>query len=230
MRISFFTFGLLGLLSFCITGCDVIDDPVIPLTIGYRGEAPAPSFEAMTAGPQHVLLEDFTAHQCGNCPPAGALAEQLSDTHDGRLHVLAVHAGSLAAVSDAPFDTDWTNAEANAYWSQLAFQVNPIGRVNRRGGPTEIVSPNNWSALVDNELGLTPCCPHSRRCHCRSQCLGRRSLSCAHHIFRSHHRRSSVGFAPQRKPPHCSTTGLRERPRSHHRLRAQPHVARKFER
>ena len=156
MRISFFTFGLLGLLSFCITGCDVIDDPVIPLTIGYRGEAPAPSFEAMTAGPQHVLLEDFTAHQCGNCPPPGALAEQLSDTHDGRLHVLAVHAGSLAAVSDAPFDTDWTNAEANAYWSQLAFQVNPIGRVNRRGGPTEIVSPNNWSALVDNELGLTP--------------------------------------------------------------------------
>ena len=82
MRISFLSFGLFGLLSLCITGCDVIDDPVIPLTIGYRGEAPVPSFDAMTTGPQHVLLEDFTAHQCGNCPPAGALAEQLSETHD----------------------------------------------------------------------------------------------------------------------------------------------------
>jgi hypothetical protein len=156
MRISLLTFGLLGIFSLFVASCDVIEDPVIPLTIGYRGEAPAPSFEAMMTGPQHVLLEDFTAHQCGNCPPAGALAEQLAETFEGRLHLLAVHAGSLAAVSDAPFDADWTNAEANAYWDQLAAQVNPIGRVNRRGGPSEIASPNNWSALVDIELSLTP--------------------------------------------------------------------------
>ena len=54
-------------------------------------------------------------------------------SHDGLIHVLAVHAGSLAAVSDAPFDTDWTTPESNAYWDQMTAQVNPIGRVNRRG-------------------------------------------------------------------------------------------------
>ena len=152
-------FRLIGFLTtslLLLGGCDVIEDPVIPLTINYRGEAAPPSFDPMPTGDQHVLLEDFTAHQCGNCPPAGALAEQISQASDGRVHLLAVHAGSLAAVSDAPFDTDWTNPEANIYWQQLAFQVNPIGRVNRRGGPAEIASPNNWTALVNNELALTP--------------------------------------------------------------------------
>ena len=149
-------FGLAVIGALLLGGCDVLDDPVIPLTINYRGDAAPPSFDAMSTGPQHVLLEDFTAHQCGNCPPAGALAEQIAEDNDGLVHLLAIHAGSLAAVSSAPFDTDWTNAEANAYWNQLAAQVNPIGRINRRGGPEEIASPNNWPALVEAELALTP--------------------------------------------------------------------------
>lgn len=149
-------FGLAVIGALLLGGCDVLDDPVIPLTINYRGDAAPPSFDAMSTGPQHVLLEDFTAHQCGNCPPAGALAEQIAEDNDGLVHLLAIHAGSLAAVSSAPFDTDWTNAEANAYWDQLAAQVNPIGRINRRGGPEEIASPNNWPALVEAELALTP--------------------------------------------------------------------------
>lgn len=148
--------GLAAIGALLLGGCDVLDDPVIPLTINYRGDAAPPSFDAMSTGPQHVLLEDFTAHQCGNCPPAGALAEQIAEDNDGLVHLLAIHAGSLAAVSSAPFDTDWTNAEANAYWDQLAAQVNPIGRINRRGGPEEIASPNNWPALVEAELALTP--------------------------------------------------------------------------
>ena len=157
MRLSLLRpFSLLLIALATFQGCDVIDDPIIPLTIGYRGEAEPPSFDPLTDGPQHVLLEDFTAHQCGNCPPAGALAEQLAEDNAGLVHPLAIHAGSLAAVSDAPFDTDWTNPEGNLFWDQLAFQVNPIGRVNRRGGPSEIVSPNNWPALVSSELALSP--------------------------------------------------------------------------
>ena len=148
--------GLFGLALLLAGGCDVIDDPVVPLTINYQGAAEPPTFDAMTSGPQHVLLEDFTAHQCGNCPPAGELAAQLEEENEAVVHVLAIHAGSLAAVSDAPFDTDWTTDESNAYWDQLAFQVNPIGRVNRRGGPSEIVSPNSWTTVVSDELALTP--------------------------------------------------------------------------
>ena len=86
-------FGLAAIGALLLGGCDVLDDPVIPLTINYRGDAAPPSFDAMSTGPQHVLLEDFTAHQCGNCPPAGVLAEQLAEEHEGLVHVLAVHVG-----------------------------------------------------------------------------------------------------------------------------------------
>jgi hypothetical protein len=146
----------LAAITLLVTGCDTIDDPVIPLTINYSGTAPAPEFEPMTTGPQHVLLEDFTAHQCGNCPPAGELAAQIAEEHDGLVHLLAIHAGSLAAVSSAPFDTDWTTAESDFYWAQLDVQANPMGRVNRRGGTGAVVSPNNWTGTVNAELDLTP--------------------------------------------------------------------------
>jgi len=147
---------VMAVAALLVTGCDTIDDPIVPLTINYNGEAPAPEFEAMTTGPQHVLLEDFTAHQCGNCPPAGELATQLAEEHDNLVHLLAIHAGSLAAVSNAPFDTDWTNPESIFYWDQLDVQANPMGRVNRRGGPGAVVSPNNWTNTVNAELALTP--------------------------------------------------------------------------
>ena len=137
-------------------GCDIIEHPVIPLTINYRGEAAPPTFEAMSDGPQHVLLEDFTAHQCGNCPPAGALAASLEAESEGTVHVLAIHAGSLAAVSNAPFDTDWTTTESNYFWDQLDVQANPMGRINRRGGPGAIVQPTNWTTVVASELTLSP--------------------------------------------------------------------------
>jgi len=147
---------LLATALLLLGGCDVLDDPVIPLTINYRGEAEPPAFDAQLDGPQHVLLEDFTAHLCGNCPSAGRRAENMAEDHPGLIHVLAIHAGSLAAVNEAPFDIDWTNPESNAYWDQLANQLNPIGRVNRRGGPAEVVIPTNWNAQVAQELTLIP--------------------------------------------------------------------------
>ncbi|MDG2426740.1 MAG: Omp28-related outer membrane protein [Flavobacteriales bacterium] len=136
----------------CFSGCDVIDNPVIDLGIGYRGEALVPEFSLLTGGPRHVLIEDFTAHECGNCPPAAVVAEALAEGGGGLVHAIAVHAGPLAAVQDAPFDTDWTCEEAELWWSQLGIQVNPIGRVNRRGGSGASLPPTVWEAEMEAAL------------------------------------------------------------------------------
>lgn len=143
---------VLGALAIFSSGCDVIDNPVIDLGIGYRGEAPAPIFTALSEGESHVVIEDFTAHECGNCPPAAALAEALAEAHPERVHVIAVHAGPLASIHDEPFDTDWTCAEAELWWTQLAFQINPIGRINRRGGSSAILVPTVWEAEMNLAL------------------------------------------------------------------------------
>jgi thiol-disulfide isomerase/thioredoxin len=149
LTIAFTVFTLLAVLP---AGCDVIDNPVIDLGISYRGDAAPPIFSALNSGLSHVVIEDFTAHECGNCPPAALLAEALAEANPQRVHVIGVHAGPLAAAQDAPFDTDWTCEEAELWWTQLAFQINPIGRVNRRGGSGAILMPTVWEAEMNLAL------------------------------------------------------------------------------
>jgi hypothetical protein len=69
---------------------------------------------------------------------------------------MAIHAGNLAVTDDDHFDTDWTTEEGDVFWSQLAFQANPLGRVNRGGGPGNFLAPAEWQAAVDAALAGTP--------------------------------------------------------------------------
>jgi hypothetical protein len=137
-----FVFGL----SVAFTSCDVIDDPVIPVTTNYRENlyGPAPEFDLPTEPMQYVLIEDFTAHQCGNCPDAGVIAENIIDNYEEAI-LVAIHAGNLAAVNDQdPFATNWVTEEGQVYWDQLDFQANPLGRVNREGGTGNFFAPTQW--------------------------------------------------------------------------------------
>lgn len=149
-----FTFFLVATLAF-FSACDVIDDPIIPFTVGYQESVygPPPTFGPPSTTLKNVLLEDFTAHQCGNCPDAGVIADNILAANPGRVAVVAIHAGNLAVFSDTPpFDTDWTTEEGNFFWDQLDFQANPLGRINRTGGPGNFFSPSEWSSKVNEIL------------------------------------------------------------------------------
>lgn len=135
--------------------CDVLEDPVLPQPSGYRSDlygAP-PEFAPVSSTVQRVLVEDFTAHQCGNCPDAALIAEGLA----GELvSVMAIHAGNLALTDNDHFDTDWTTEEGNVFWDQLEFQANPIGRVNRRPNPGNFFAPAQWSGETAAALAEAP--------------------------------------------------------------------------
>lgn len=135
--------------------CDVIDDPVIPVTVNYNEElygAP-PTFGPPSTTHKNALLEDFTAHQCGNCPDAGVIAGNIIANNPGRAVLVAIHAGSLAAFNDSPpFNTDWTTPEGDFFFDQLDFQANPLGRINRKGGPGNFYQPSQWTAQVSEQL------------------------------------------------------------------------------
>jgi hypothetical protein len=144
-----------------LNACDVIDDPIVPFSVGYQEDVygPPPVFETPTTTTKNVLLEDFTAHQCGNCPDAGVIAEQILAANPGRVALIAIHAGNLAAVNpNSVFDTDWTTPEGNVYWDQLDFQANPLGRVNRSGGAGNFFSPAEWAAKTTEDLYQTATC------------------------------------------------------------------------
>jgi hypothetical protein len=139
--------------------CDVIEDPIIPNTGSYNEAVygPPPSFGAPTSTLKNVLLEDFTAHQCGNCPDAGVIASALITSHPNRVALVAIHAGSLAAFDEASssFNTNWITDEGEFYFNQLDFQANPLGRVNRTGGSGAFSPPTLWPGQTVDELELT---------------------------------------------------------------------------
>ena len=151
-------FSLLFLVG--ISGCDELEDLVIPVTTNYLESVygPAPAFEVLpqSEAVKRVLIEDFTAHQCGNCPAAAIIAEEIAANNEGLVSVMAIHAGNLANTDDDHFDTDWTTEEGDVFWDQLDFQANPLGRINRINGVGSFWAPAQWEDKTANELALTP--------------------------------------------------------------------------
>lgn len=141
-----------------VTSCDYVDDPVIPQTTGYDEATygPAPSFENATAAQQikRVLVEDFTGQQCGNCPEAALIAEQIQENNTGRIDVVGIHSGSLAVSDGNHYTNEFETEEGDFYFSQLSFQVNPAGRVDRAPDASNILAPAQWVEKVDDQLPL----------------------------------------------------------------------------
>lgn len=104
-----------------------------------------------------VLIEDYTGHKCGNCPPAAATAEALNIQYKDSLVVLAVHAGGFAATTPTPeYAPDYTSVAGNDWYAAppgFGFYTagNPNGMVNRRDFPTGThVKPyTTWGTIVN---------------------------------------------------------------------------------
>ncbi|MFT5185452.1 MAG: thiol-disulfide isomerase/thioredoxin, partial [Flavobacteriales bacterium] len=140
------------------TSCDYVDFPVIEQTAGYDEAkyGPAPSFENATTAQQikRVFVEDFTGQQCGNCPEAALLAEQIQESNAGRIDVIGIHSGSLAVSDGNYYTNEFETDEGDFYFAQLSFQVNPAGRVDRAPDASNILAPAQWVEKVDDQLPL----------------------------------------------------------------------------
>ena len=92
---------ILSIILFC-TSCDVIDDPTIKFEVEYNEEVygPPPVLTVTEQTGKNVLVEDFTAHQCGACPAAAIIAEELVENNGGKVFAIAIHAGNLAFTND----------------------------------------------------------------------------------------------------------------------------------
>lgn len=152
--------SIIGAAALILAGCDQLDDPIIPVTTNYLEAVygPAPTFESLPQGDavKRVLVEDFTAHQCGNCPAAAIIAEDLVANYEGQISAMAIHAGNLANTDDGYFDTDWTTEEGDVFWDQLDFQANPVGRINRINGVGSFWAPAQWEEKAVEEMNLDP--------------------------------------------------------------------------
>jgi hypothetical protein len=119
-----------------------------------------PSFTANTNTQRNVLIEDFTGHQCVNCPASTANMEQLIATNPDHIFGLAIHAGptgltGFQVTSAEYFTVLYCDAglEIGKHFGQdipgSAFLGNPAFCVNRTLANSQFTS--NAGAAIANK-------------------------------------------------------------------------------
>lgn len=151
IMLLFSAFGLIAGFFF-LGACDKIEEPFIKkITIDTTDTNQVI---------KRVLLEDYTGHNCVNCPKAAKIAHDLKETYGDRLIVLAIHAGGFAnPTPGGDFTYDFRTAAGTEYDSYFGISNagNPNGMVNRKGYPGEhILSPSGWAGSISSALLETP--------------------------------------------------------------------------
>ncbi|MBL7941278.1 MAG: Omp28-related outer membrane protein [Flavobacteriales bacterium] len=143
-----------------LTSCDIIDDPALDLGFVYNEDlyGPAPSFSPAPSSEhfKRVIIEDFTGHECGNCPTAHHIAEDLDTQYGDSLAVVAAHVTDLAAPNLPDFPAEYRTNEGNAWWAPFDGLGIPIGRVNRSGGISNPWPYTLWGSEVTAQFAQSP--------------------------------------------------------------------------
>ena len=112
MKLSRIFYSLLIISALFFQSCDKIDAPF--KEIGSGGND--------TTEVRTVLLEDFTAQQCPNCPTASKVAQDLKDHYGNKLIIMAVHAGILAE-PDSEYPNDYRTPAGNELYNDYGFGI-----------------------------------------------------------------------------------------------------------
>ncbi len=118
-----------------------------------------PIFPERTNPIKKVLLEDFTGHQCGNCPRAHEEAQNILNLYPNKIVLLSEHVGYFAEVRISgkytyDFRTQVGNEIDNEFGASAAGL--PKGMINRLTyNNSKIHDKNTWNTLVNQALQST---------------------------------------------------------------------------
>ncbi|MBA2422582.1 MAG: Omp28-related outer membrane protein [Chitinophagales bacterium] len=105
-----------------------------------------------------VLMEEFTAVACINCPKGHEIIADLLDSFPGRIEVVEIHSGDLAEpINDT--DPDFRTVDGNDLTNYLGpFPFQPSASIDRKlwevapGDFQRLVDRSFWSTFVKSEL------------------------------------------------------------------------------
>ena len=125
------------LAALCLAGCELIPD-----------EERYKPVDSRTGTRCHVLLE-FTGFRCVNCPAASELAQNLQQTYEGKLYVVALHPASN------PFTQgkyDYTCPAADSIYQWIGGNAStpfPAGNIDMKPFNGEwFANTNQWPTMV----------------------------------------------------------------------------------
>jgi hypothetical protein len=157
-----------------LSGCDKVVSPYVEGQCGtaqYIGTDTAIikgdtlGFGPVTGPPvKKVLLEDYTGHTCGSCPPAGQFIVNTLFPDD-RLVAMSVHAGNFALPNNTlpnqppnSFQTDFRCQTSERWYSKFSVSFNPCGMVDRVGYPdgSHLLPYVAWQGAISGQKALSP--------------------------------------------------------------------------
>ncbi len=109
---------------FVLASCDKVEAPYM------KEHAPVVKGDTV----RKLLFEDFTGHECVNCPTAHKTIEDLQKVYGDRIVVMAEHVGFFARPKAAPYNYDFRTAAGDAIATTFSAISAPLpkGMVNRK--------------------------------------------------------------------------------------------------
>jgi hypothetical protein len=141
---------------------DFIFSDLYPDTGGYL----IPDFGEFPSSVKNILIEDFTGHRCGTCPPAAVIAHDLKEAYPGRVFVASVHASPtsqfqyISSPGDGTYpkySTDFRTPAGNEYSDDIGdFIANPSGLINRMNQDGYWFFHPFWATTIDEIINSNP--------------------------------------------------------------------------
>lgn len=153
---------LIAITGYIIHSCDKIDPPYVKDGGGTDTVAcPVPDFPLNNNPVRKVLLEEFTGHQCPNCPKGQQKVKELMTKYGEQLNVVSIHAGVFSEVDSANgYTTDFRTAEGTIInddfdAGNLGYPSGMINRVEKSAG-NRILSRFEWEGAMDSMMNVNP--------------------------------------------------------------------------
>lgn len=102
--------------------------------------------------PKNVIIIEYTAFQCNNCPPASKEVERIIGLNGGKVIGMNIHASILADIT-GPNDPILFNSDSKQIWANAGNPPLPAGAVNYYANQNEWQNSFvTWSADAEEEL------------------------------------------------------------------------------
>ncbi len=136
-------------LGVSFASCDYVQNPypVKNANVSYDTASCPTTFAPLTTHIKKILMEDYTGHTCANCPNAARSIHIIDSTYPGKINVVAIGAGPLAAPTTA-YTTDFRTSVGTLY-------DNFFGCSNF-GLPQGLINRKNYNATTLTHLKAYP--------------------------------------------------------------------------
>lgn len=134
-----------------VYACDKVDSPYIEKNISNNNNSEEYK--------QNILIEDYTAHYCTNCPRAARELENLKEIYGKQIIPIAIHVGLLASPGNVPFNLDLRTLVGDELDNTFELSASglPKGMVNRAVFNGDIkVGDGDWASAVGVLINKTP--------------------------------------------------------------------------